>query len=198
MFKDYLKRAQKQGWAIGQFNVSNVEGLRGVLAAAQKMKSPVIIGTSEGESGFFGLDEAVMMVEYYKEKTGLPVLLNLDHGHSFEYIKRAIDAGYPAVHFDGSSLPLKKNIEIARKVKKYAEKRGVLTEGEMNAIHGSSGLLKSAPKLIAANLTDPKEAKRFVEATRVNSLALSIGTFHGQVEGFHPKLDFKRLKEIKK
>jgi fructose-bisphosphate aldolase, class II len=196
-FSRYFKKAQKGGWAIGQFNVSDMNALKGVVAAAVKLKSPIIVGTSEGESGFLGLKEAVSLVDFYNRKTGLPILLNLDHGRSLEYIKRAINEGYSAVHFDGSKLPLDENIKIARKVKDYAQKKGVLVEGEMDAVSGSSSLLKKAPEAKGVKLTDPLEAKRFAEASGIDSLAVSIGTFHGQVPGFKPKIDIRRLKDIK-
>ncbi|MDD3399463.1 MAG: class II fructose-bisphosphate aldolase [Candidatus Paceibacterota bacterium] len=195
-FPRYFKKAQKERWAIGQFNVSDMNALKGVVAAAVKLKSPIIIGTSEGESGFLGLKEAANLVDFYRRKTGLPILLNLDHGRSLEYIKRAINEGYSAVHFDGSKLPLNENIKIAGKVKDYARKRGVLVEGEMDAVSGSSSLLKKAPEAKSVKMTDPLEAKRFVSLSGVDSLAVSIGTFHGQVRGFQPKIDLERLKDI--
>ncbi|MFH1180990.1 MAG: class II fructose-bisphosphate aldolase, partial [bacterium] len=120
--KDYFKKAQKEGWAIGQFNVSNLETLRAVVLAAQNLKSPVIVGTSEGESKFLGLKQAAVLVRVFREETGLPIFLDLDHGKSLEYIRGAIEAGYDAVHFDGSQLPLEENIRITKEVVKLARK----------------------------------------------------------------------------
>ncbi len=127
--KDYLKKAQRQKFAIGQFNFSTLEQLRGILAAAQKMKSPVILGTSEGETKHLGLKQIVALVEIEKMKYKVDVFLNLDHAKDLDIIKKAIDFGYSAVHFDGSHLPLEKNIKYAKKVVEYAYKRGVLVEG---------------------------------------------------------------------
>ncbi|GAI51856.1 unnamed protein product [marine sediment metagenome] len=134
--KDYLEKAQKEKWAIGQFNFSTIEQLRGILAAAQKMKSPVILGTSEGESRYLGLKEIVALVEISKIKYKVPVFLNLDHGKDLNWIKKAIDFGYSAVHFDGSELPFKKNIKCAKKIVEYAHKKGVLVEGELGYLRG--------------------------------------------------------------
>ena len=177
----YLKKAQKEGWAIGHFNISNLETLRAIVQAAQKLKSPVLIGTSEGESKFVGLKQAVALAKVFQEETGLPIFLNLDHGKSFEYIKEAVDSGYNAVHFDGSELPLEENIKITREIVEIAQKIGVLVEGEVGAIGGK--------------LTDPKEAERFVRETGVDNLAINIGTWHGQ--GEKTGIDFNLLKEIK-
>lgn len=178
--KDYFKKAQKGGWALGSFNISNLEALRGIVQAAQKMKSPVIISTSEGESRFIGLKQAVALVKALKEETGLPIFLNLDHGKSFEYIKEAVEAGYDAVHFDGSKLPLEENIEISKKVIEIARPKNILVEGEVGIIGG--------------DFTLPAEAERFVKEAKVDSLAINVGTQHGINE---EHIDFQRLEEIK-
>jgi len=180
--KDYLKKAQKQKFAIGQFNFSTLEQLRGILAAARKMKSPVILGTSEGESKFLGLEEILALVEISKMKYKVSAFLNLDHGKDLDYIKKAIDFGYSAVHFDGSDLSLEKNMKYAKRIVEYAHKKGVLVEGEIDNIKEKS-------------LTSPDKAKRFIEQTKVDSLAMAIGSAHGMYK--NPKLDFERLKQIK-
>lgn len=183
--KYYLKKAGKEKWAIGQFNFSNSKILKAIIQAAKKMQSPVILGTSEGESESIGLKQAVAMVKSYKEEMGLPIFLNLDHGKSFNYIKKAIEAGYQAVHFDGSKLPLKKNIKIAKKVVRYAHKKNVLVEGEVGVIGGV--------------LTNPKETQEFLKETKVDSLAINVGTIHGiRKSGINPQINLQRLKEIKK
>jgi len=185
-----FKKAQRGRWAIGQFNFSNLETLKAIVQAAEKLKSPTIVGTSEGESKFVGLEQAAALVKSYREKTKLPIILNLDHGRSFDYIKKAIDAGYDAVHFDGSGLSLEKNIQETKKVVNYARKHGVLVEGEAGVI-GDVGKQKGV-------LTEPKDALRFVKETKVDSLAVAIGNLHGiEASGINPKLNLKRLKEIK-
>ena len=193
-----LKTAQNGKWAVGQFNISNLEALKGIFGAAKKLKSPVIIGTSEGESKFLGLREARALVSLLEEETGVPAILNLDHGKSLDYIKRAIQAGYDSVHFDGSKLPLSQNIALTVKVVKYAARFGVLVEGEVGFIKGNSKILKKIPKTRLEDLTDPIEARKFVDKTGVDSLAINIGTFHGIASsGRNPHINIARLREIK-
>jgi ketose-bisphosphate aldolase len=189
--KYYFKKAQKGKWAIGQFNFSNAETLKAIIQAAKKLKSPVILGTSEGESKFFGLRQAVALANSYREKVKVPLFLNLDHGKSFSYIKKAVDAGYDTVHFDGSRLNLSRNVRIAKRVVGYARRKKVLVEGEVGAIGEALGR--------KGILTDPLEAKRFITETKVDSLAVAVGNLHGiRLKGINPKLDLKRLREIKK
>jgi len=193
--KNYFKKAQKQKWAIGQFNFSTLEQLRAILAAGQKTKSPVILGTSEGESKFLGLKEILALVEISKIKYKTPAFLNLDHGKDLKWIKKAIDFGYSAVHFDGSGLSFKKNIEYTKKIADYAHKKGVLVEGELGYIGGESKPHKKKAVVRKQDLTLPEQVFDFVRKTKVDSLAVSIGNIHGIYSG-RLKLDFKRLKEI--
>ena len=181
----YLKKAKKEKWAIGQFNFSTLEQLKGILEAAQKLNSPVILGTSLKESQFVGLGQAAALVKAYQKEINVPLFLNLDHAPSFSYTKKAIDLGYQAVHFDGSSFDLDENIKIAKAIVQYARKKGVLVEGEFNKIGSDS-------------ITNPEEAKGFIEKTKVDSLAINIGTSHGLetlVGGC--RIDLKGLKEIR-
>ncbi len=197
-FYDYLKRAQKEKWAIGQFNFSTLEQLKAIIVALKNLKSPAIIGTSEGESGFIGLKQAVGLVSAYQEQEGVSVFLNLDHARSFDYIKKAIDIGYDGVHFDGSDLDIDKNIEVSKKVVEYAHKKGILVEGEINPTLGASKILEKIPEASQEDLTDPKQVSRFIRETKIDSLAVNIGSFHGiEVMGKSPVIDFDRLKEIK-
>jgi fructose-bisphosphate aldolase class II len=137
------------------------------------------------------------LVNSFKKEFALPMALNLDHGKDFDYIKKAIDEGYECVHFDGSKLALSENIEIAKKIVKYAHKKKVLVEGEVGFIKGSSEVLEVAPEIKKEDLTDPEEAQRFVRETGVDSLAINIGTFHGISAGEGENICFERLKEIK-
>ncbi len=194
-----LKTAQRKKWAIGQFNVSNIEVLKGVFAAAKKLKSPIIIGTSEGESRFLGLRQTRALVSLLEKETGVPAILNLDHGRTLDYIKEAIRAGYDAVHFDGSHLPILQNIALAKKVVSYASRFGVLVEGEVGKIPGNSKILKKALESKIEDLTDPAVAKKFAEETKVDSLAINVGTFHGiAASGRNPHINIERIKEIKR
>ncbi|MDD5144883.1 MAG: class II fructose-bisphosphate aldolase [Candidatus Pacebacteria bacterium] len=196
--KDYFKKAEKEKWAMGQFNVSNLEGLKAVFQAARSLKSPVIVGTSEGEGSYWGLKEISHLVNFLSKEYRFPIFLNLDHGKTFDYIKEAIDAGYPAVHFDGSRMDLKENINKTREIVRYSEKKGVFLEGEVGSILGSSAILDKAPQIRAEDLTRPEDAGLFSQETKVKSLAVSIGNFHGVGKsGDGPKIDLQRLKEIK-
>ncbi len=197
--KYYFAKAKKEKWAIGQFNFSDWSQVRGILAAAQNLKSPVILGTSEGESKFVGLQEAVAMRNVLRKKTGLPIFLNLDHGKSFEYVKEAMDTGYDMVHFDGSKLPLEENIKISKKVVAYAKRKGIVVEGEVGRIGtDASKLYTEKFQIKEEDLTQVKDAELYVKKTGVDVLAVSVGTFHGMdVTGVSPNLRMDRLREIK-
>lgn len=197
--KYYLQKAKKEQWAIGQFNFSDFTQMKAIVTAAGKTKSPIILGTSEGESKFFGLQEAVALRDVLRKKTGMPIFLNLDHGKSFEYLKEAIDAGYDAVHFDGSKLPLEENIKITKEVVKYAKKKGVLVEGEVGRVgNDASKLYAEKFEIKEEDLTKPGDAFRYVKETKVDSLAVSIGNFHGiEISGIDPNLRLDVLKKIK-
>jgi fructose-bisphosphate aldolase class II len=197
--KYYIQKAQKEHFAIGQFNFSDLTQVKGVVAVAQKTKSPIILGTSEGESKWFGIEEAVAIRNALRKKTGLPIFLNLDHGKSFEYLKQVIDAGYDMVHFDGSTLPLEENIKITKEVKKYAKWKGVLVEGEVGKIGTESSTMYAEKfQIVEDNLTKPEEAEKFVKETGVDLLAISMGNFHGiEISGVGPNLRNDVLKAVK-
>jgi ketose-bisphosphate aldolase len=209
--KNYLKKAKKENWAIGQFNFSTLEQLRGILAGAKRLKSPVILGTSEGESRFLGLEEILALVEISKMKCQVPAFLHFDHGKDLNWIKKAVDFGYSSVHFDGSNLSFQKNIKKTKKVVDYARKKGVFVEGELGYIGGASKIHKKKIKIRKSDLTSPDMVSEFIKKTGVDSLAVSIGNIHGIVQSGNPsptqvsrseiwggKLDFERLKEISK
>lgn len=187
----YFKKAEKEKWAMGQFNFSDFRMLEAIVLAAKEMQSPVILGTSEGEGAFLGLKQTVALVRSFREETGLPLFLNLDHGKSFGYIKRAVDAGYDSIHFDGSSLPLAENISETKKIKEYAKKFNVWVEGEIDII----GRVTSPSDA----LTEPEQALNFIKKTQVDSLAVAIGNLHGgQKAAQNKNLNLQRLGEIKK
>ncbi|MCX6724400.1 MAG: class II fructose-bisphosphate aldolase [Candidatus Staskawiczbacteria bacterium] len=197
--KYYLEKAQKEQWAIGQFNFSDFTQMKAIVEAGEKMKSPLILGTSEGESKFFGLQEAVALRDVLRKKSGLPIFLNLDHGKSFEYLKEAIDAGYDMVHLDGSKLSLEENIKITKEVVKYARKKGVTVEGEVGRIGNDASRLYSEKFVIKEeDLTKPEDAFRFLKETKADLLAVSIGNFHGiEISGIDPNLKLDVLKEVR-
>jgi len=196
--KDYFQKAQKENWVVGQFNFSTLEQLKAIIQAGKKLNSPIIIGTSEGESDFVGLEQVVNLVNSYREEKNPALFLNLDHGKSFDYIKKAIDAGYDYVHFDGSDLDLVENIKVSKRIVEYAHDKGVLVEGEFNATAGASKILGEIPEASQKNLTDPEQAHKFSKETQIDSLAVNVGNFHGiEASGKNPVIDFNRLKKIK-
>jgi fructose-bisphosphate aldolase class II len=197
--KYYLKKAHKEKFAIGQFNFSDFSQVKAIVAAAKNTKSPIILGTSEGESKFFGLKEAVALRNALRRETGLPIFLNLDHGKSFEYLKEAINAGYDMVHFDGSKLTLEENIKISKKVTGFAKRKNIVVEGEIGRIGtDASRVYQEKFEIKEADLTDPMQAKMYAQKSKVDILAISIGTFHGMdISGESPNLKLDRLREIK-
>lgn len=197
--KYYLNRAYKEQWAIGQFNFSDFSQVKGIVQAAQNLKSPIILGTSEGESKFVGLREAVTIRNVLRKKTGLPIFLNLDHGKSFEYLKEAIWAGYDMVHFDGSKLSMEENMKVSREVVKFAKWRGVVVEGEIGRISTDASRVYAGKfEIKEEDLTNKEEAKNYVKKTGVDVLAVSVGTFHGvDAEGASPHIRLDRLEKIK-
>ncbi len=194
-----FKKAQQGKYAIGAFNISNLEQLKGIVQAAEKMQSPLLIATSEGESNFLGKAQAKSLIDVYRKETKLPIWLHLDHGKSFEAIEEAIEAGYDSVHFDGSALDFEENISITKKVVVLARKHKLKNiEGEVGILRGSSALEQEA-QTKEEDLTDPKQALEFVKKTKVDSLAISIGNIHGVAKsGKNPHLRIDRLIEIDK
>jgi len=194
--KYFLQKAQKEKWAIGQFNFSTPEQLDAIVLAAKKAKAPVILGTSEGEAKFFGLEKAVILRNYYR-KIFPYIYLNLDHGKDINIIKKAVDFGYDCVHFDGGDLSLKQNIETAKKIVQYAHKKGILVEGEIKSIKGGSETHKGILKFDKKRFEDIPQAIKFVQETGVDSLAINIGNVHGTYKN-KIRLDINLLKKINK
>lgn len=191
-----LKKAKREKWAIGQFNFSTIEQLKGIIGAAKKLSAPVILGTSEKESKFLGLEETIAQVRILENKMGLKLFLHLDHGKDLNYIKRAIDLGFDSVHFDGSELPFKENLKLTKEIVNYGHKKDVLVEGELGYLRGESRFFQKKKVAIKKeDLTKPEQAQEFVEKTKVDLLAPAIGNVHG-IYPEMPELDFERLKEI--
>lgn len=191
----YLQ-ARKGKYALGAFNFSEIAQLRGIVAAGKKTGLPFMIETSEGESKYLGLDMAVTLKQMAEKELGRPIILNLDHGKSFEHLKKAIAAGYDMVHFDGAGLPLEENIRICKSVVEYAHKREVLVEGEVGVLRGASRIHREKIIVRKEDMTHPEEAKEFVERTGVDFFASVIGNLHGICVGSTKQLDLKRLAEI--
>ena len=196
--KDYFARAKKEKWALAQFNVSCAEQLQGVVEAGVQTQSPLLIGTSEGDASFFTPSLAANLVAFWREETSLPIFLNFDHGKSFEVLERAAEAGYDALHFDGSKLSFEENINIAKQVVALARKRGIsVVEGEFSEVPGGHSDLhnQDAPVLTEQDYTDSAAAADFVKKSGVDSLAVMVGTLHGIFKTTRP-LNMQRLQEI--
>ncbi len=193
--KSVLAKADKGGYAVGAFNVNNLEIVQAVIETAIELKSPVILQTSEGAIEYAGMDYLLAMMRV-AAKSPVPVVIHVDHGKNLKTIKKAIDAGYTSVMYDGSSLPYKENVKNTKQVVAWAKKKGVSVEAEIGAIKGVEDLVSVSEK--EAFFTDPDEALRFVKATKCDALAVSIGTAHGAYKSkTEPVLDVARLKKIK-
>jgi fructose-bisphosphate aldolase class II len=196
---NYLRRATAEGWAVPHFNVCNLELLRGIVAAASEMRSPVMIGTSEGERAIFTPEAAVAMIRIYSEKFNVPLFLNADHTHSVAAAKAAIDAGYPSIHIDLSRQPFAANVAGTAEVVRYArkQKREISVEGELGALAtDSSTVLKGKVKIDPASFTSPELALEFVHKTGIDRLAPAVGNYHGMSQT-KKNLDIGLIKELR-
>lgn len=191
--KKMLEDAKENKYAVGAFNIHNLETLKAVVKAAYEMRSPLILQTTPGTIKHAGEDYIAAMAKVASEKYDIPIALHLDHGNSFDLVVKCIRAGYTSVMIDGSALPYEKNIELTKKVVEVAHAAGVTVEAELGSIVGVEDDMYVKEDKSA--FTDPKMAADFVEKTGVDSLAIAIGTAHGMYKG-EVKLDFERLKEI--
>ena len=193
---EMLQKAKAGHYAVGQFNINNLEWTKAILLTAQECNSPVILGVSEGAGKYMtGYKTVVGMVNGMLEELGItvPVALHLDHGSSFDLAMKALKAGYTSVMIDGSKLDYEGNIEVSKKVADVAASMGIPCEAELGKVGGKEDDLVA----VADTNTDPQEAKEFAERTGVTSLAVAIGTAHGFYVGT-PVLDKERLSEIRK
>ncbi|HJV17062.1 MAG TPA: class II fructose-bisphosphate aldolase [Bacillales bacterium] len=191
---EMLKKAKAEGYAVGQFNVNNLEFAQAILLASEEEKSPVILGVSEGAGRYMsGFKTVVKMVEGLMEdlKVTVPVAIHLDHGSSFEKCKEAIDAGFTSVMIDASHHPFEENIEITTKVVEYAHSKGVSVEAELGTVGGQEDDVVADGVIYA----DPKECEELVKRTGIDCLAPALGSVHGPYKG-EPKLGFKEMEEI--
>ena len=194
--KNILKKAQKGRYAIGAFNINNMEILQAIVSAGVKMKSPLIIQTSEGAISYAGMDYLRALVDV-AAKAPIPIAFHLDHGKDMKVIKRAINSGYTSVMFDGSSYSYNKNVQLTKEVVRLARRKKISVEAELGSIAGIEDFVSVSER--DAHLTNPDEARRFVRETGCDLLAIAIGTSHGayKFKGAS-KLDYKRLAEIRK
>lgn len=193
--KQMFEKALKSDYAIGAFNVNNMEIIQGIVDAAKIEKSPLILQVSAGARKYARPAYLLKLVEAAVLDTGLDICLHLDHGEDFEICKKCIDDGFTSVMIDGSKHPFEENIRLTKEVCQYAHAHGVVVEAELGKLAGVEDNIKVDAR--SATFTDPDEALEFVECTGVDSLAIAIGTSHGayKFKG-EPYLDFERLKKI--
>ncbi len=188
-----LLNAQKGGYAVGAFNVENMEMVKAVISAAEELNAPVMLQTTPSTVKYGSLETFAAIISAEAKKASVPVALHLDHGSSFELAVRAIKEGYTSIMIDGSHESFEDNIKLSKKVVEVAAPNGIPVEAELGKVGGKEDDLEAE----ADTNTDPMEAKEFVERTGVNSLAIAIGTAHGFYSGT-PVLDRERLSEIRK
>jgi fructose-bisphosphate aldolase class II len=172
-----FKKAYNGGYAIGAFNVNNMEIVQGITEAAKEVNAPLILQVSKGARAYANHTYLIKLVEAAIIETGLPICLHLDHGDSFETCKSCVDGGFTSVMIDASSKPFAENIEITKKVVEYAHDHGVVVEAELGTLAGIEDEVKVASD--AASYTRPEEVEEFVTKTGCDSLAIAIGTSHG-------------------
>lgn len=190
-----FEKCLKKHYAMGAFNFFNLESLQAILQAGEECKMPVICSISESAIQYIGLNTAVMMFETLSQNKKYPAYLHLDHGRSYEICKKAIDAGFDSVMIDGSSLSFDENVKLTKKVVNYANKQGVFVEGEIGVLAGNEDNVNNLESIYS----DPEEVKRFVELTKVDSVAVAIGTSHGAYKfKYDQKLRIDILSEIEK
>ena len=195
MFKD----AYEGGYAVGAFNVNNMEIIQGIVAAGKKLNAPLILQVSKGARAYANHLYLVKLVEAAVEESGLPIALHLDHGPDFETCKACIDGGFTSVMIDGSSLPYEENVALTKKVVEYAHDHGVVVEGELGQLAGVEDEVNVNAE--DASYTNPDQVEDFVKRTGVDSLAIAIGTSHGAYKfkpGQKPQLRFDILEEVSK
>lgn len=196
---EMLNKAYKEGYAVGAFNINNMETIQGIVEAAKLENSPIILQVSRGARNYANPIYLKKLVEAAVEDSGLPIALHLDHGDSFETCKDCIDGGFTSVMIDGSSLPYEENVALTKKVVEYAHNHipYVTVEGELGTLAG----IEDEVNVEHSSYTDPNQVEDFVKRTGVDSLAIAIGTSHGAFKfkpGTKPSLRFDILEEVSK
>jgi fructose-bisphosphate aldolase class II len=194
---EMFKKAYEGGYAIGAFNVNNMEIIQGITEAAKEEQAPLILQVSAGARKYANHTYLMKLIEAAMIETDLPICVHLDHGDSFELCKSCIDGGFTSVMIDGSHLPFEENIKLTKQVTDYAHDKGVVVEGELGRLAGVEDAINVSEK--DSSYTDPDQVEEFVSKTGVDSLAIAIGTSHGafKFKG-EPKLRFDILEDIQK
>lgn len=195
--KEMFKKAYEGGYAIGAFNVNNMEIIQGITEAAKEVNAPLILQVSAGARKYANHTYLMKLIEAAILETGLPICVHLDHGDTFELCKSCIDGGFTSVMIDGSHHPFEENIKLTKQVVDYAHEKGVVVEGELGRLAGIEDAVNVSEK--DAAFTDPDQVEEFVKRTGVDSLAIAIGTSHGayKFKG-EAKLRFDILEEIQR
>jgi len=195
--KEMFARANKEGYAVGAFNVNNMEIVQGIVDAAKEEKAPLILQVSSGARKYARPGYLVHLVKAAEEDSGLPIALHLDHGDDFEICKSCVDGGFTSVMIDGSKYDFEQNIKLTKQVVEYAHSKGVVVEAELGKLAGIEDAVNVSEA--DAKFTNPEQAAEFIKRTGVDSLAIAIGTSHGayKFKG-EAKLDFARLEQIMK
>jgi fructose-bisphosphate aldolase class II len=203
VLRDVLAQAQKNGVAIGHFNIADLVLLNAVFASAQELKVPVLVGVSEGEREFIGVRQIAALVRTLREEFDFPIFLNADHTHSLTKAEEAARAGFDAIVFDASALPFEQNVRQTKEAVDAVKtiNPAILVEGELGDIGTGSEIHEEAPDL-SKGLTTPVEAKRYVESTGIDILAPAVGTMHGMLKSMvqgeaRKHLDIARIAQIK-
>lgn len=192
--REILEDAHKNNYAVGAFNVNNMEIVQAIIEAAEETNSPVILQASQGGIKYAGVEYIAELGKIAARNATVPVAVHLDHGTDFDQVMLCIRHGFSSVMIDGSRFDLEENIAITKKVIEVAHAVGVSVEAELGKIGGTEDNITVDER--DATFTSPEEAKRFVEETNVDSLAIAVGTAHGPYKG-EPKIDFDRIKTIK-
>ena len=201
--RNALEQSEKDGVAIGHFNVADLVLLKAVVAAGQKLKVPVAVGASEGEREFFGVRQIAALVRSLREEFDYPIFLNADHTHSLAHALDVAKAGFDSVVFDLSALPFEQNVRQTKEAVEAlkAINPAILVEGEIGDIGTGSEIHEAAPDL-SKGLTSPEQAKEFVESTGIDILAPAVGNMHGMLKSMvqgqaRKRLDIERIAQIK-
>jgi fructose-bisphosphate aldolase class II len=192
---DILRHAEKYSYAVGAFNIINLEFLNGILEAAERMHSPVILNIAEAHFPYVNIEQITPAIRYMADNVCVPVVLNLDHGLSFETVVRALRCGFSSVMYDASKKSLEQNIEETRLVVRMAHAVGVSVEAELGRVGGAEGGGKARAR--REFFTNPDEAERFVAETGVDALAVAVGNAHGFYEET-PELDFDLIAALRR
>jgi fructose-bisphosphate aldolase, class II len=203
VLRDVLEQSQKNGVAIGHFNIADMVLLKAVFASAQELKVPVLVGASEGEREFMGVRQLAALVRSLQEEFDFPIFLNADHTHSLVKAVDAAKAGFDAIVFDASALPFEQNVRQTKEAVETLKSinPAILVEGEIGDIGTGSEIHEEAPDL-AKGLSTPVEAKQYVESTGIDILAPAVGNMHGMLKSMvqgetRKRLDIARIAQIK-